>query len=301
MTFAVKKSDPGSGAKSVLLSRFADFFELTKPRLVALVLLSTAVGFFLASSGPFPVLPFFHLIAGTGFVAAGSLALNQWMERDYDAIMARTAGRPIPSRRVKPLHALVTGSLLAATGLIYLALTSHPLSVFLAAVTLFSYLFFYTPLKRVTSLNTVAGAFPGAVPPLIGWAGASGELPFEAWVLFSIMFLWQLPHFLAIAWFYREEYRKAGFVMLSVEDPDGQRVAKQAVLYSAMLLPVSLLPTLCGMTGIFYFVAAFLLGGVFLGISIASLQNLGAKARLLFATSIFYLSLLLLMMVIDKA
>jgi len=281
--------------------RCTDLADLTKFRLVALVLMSTAVGFFLAVSGPFPWLNFFHVLTGTGLVAAGSLALNQWMERDFDAMMPRTAKRPIPSQRIKPRTALALGILFSASGLVYLAVLTNPWSTALAAVTLFGYILFYTPLKRITSLNTIVGAVPGAVPPLIGWAGVEGELPFEAWVLFSILFLWQLPHFLAIAWIYREQYKRAGFVMLSTEDPVGKRVARQAVFYAAMLLPVSLLPSICGMTGFYYFLAALLLGGAFLGISIAGLRDMQARARLLFVTSIFYLTLLLIMMVIDKA
>jgi len=275
--------------------------ELTKFRLVSLVLLSTAVGYFLALEMPFDGQAFFHLLAATGLVASGSLALNQYIERDYDAKMPRTAGRPIPSGRISPRNALVIGVVLAVSGLVYLTLAVNLVSASLAALTLASYLFFYTPLKRVTALNTIAGALPGALPPMIGWSAVRGTISFEAWILFAIMFLWQLPHFLAISWLYRDEYKKAGFVMLSMDDPGGRKVGLNAVITSVLLLPVSLLPTAFGITGMAYFIAAIILGLFLVGVSLASLKDIHKKARTLFAASILYLSTLLLMMIIDRA
>lgn len=274
--------------------------ELTKIRLVSLVLMSAAVGYFLALERSFDTVHFLHAMISTALVASGSLALNQWMERALDAKMTRTSGRPLPSGRMTPAQALAAGVFLSTCGLVYMASVINLLSAALAAATLFSYLLLYTPLKRVTSLNTIAGAVPGAIPPMIGWAAASGKISYEAWVLFAIMFLWQLPHFLAIAWLYREDYKKAGFVMLSMNDPDGTTVGLQAVIASALLIPVSLLPTIFGVTGIAYFIAAIVLGLFLTGASLASLKNIEKKAKMLFAASIMYLFILLLMMIIDR-
>ncbi|MBU3758934.1 MAG: protoheme IX farnesyltransferase [Candidatus Omnitrophica bacterium] len=283
------------------LPSWKDFSELTKPRLVSLVLMSTAAGFFLADGNETQgAQAFLNALAATGLVAAGSMALNQWLEWEHDAKMPRTSRRPIPAGKISPRQALGAGLALSAAGLIYLAWAANVLAVFLAAATLLSYLFLYTPLKRRTSLNTIAGAIPGALPPMIGWAAATGHLHYGAWVLFSILFLWQIPHFLAIAWLYRREYYDAGFVMLSGDGTDAPRVARQAVIFSAMLLPVSLMPTLCGMSGILYFFSALILGFALLAVSISGLRDLDSKARLLLRASIFYLSVLLLIMVVDK-
>lgn len=281
-------------------SRLSDFSELTKPRLVSLVLMSSAAGYFLASGPEFSLAAFLHALAGTGLVAAGSMALNQWWERDHDALMPRTSRRPIPSGRISPAQALVTGLLLSTAGLLYLWVVSNPLTVVLAALTLISYLFLYTPLKRITSLNTIAGAIPGGIPPMIGWAAATGNVGYEAWVLFSILFLWQLPHFLAIAWLYRQEYFTAGFVMLPGDGSNSLLVARQAVIASAMLLPVSLVPSLCGISGVIYFFSALALGGFLLAVSVSGLRDLNRNARPLLRASIIYLSLILLIMVVDK-
>lgn len=290
-----------SGPQRAGFPTFADFTELTKPRLVSLVLMSTAAGFFLADGNEsLGALAFLNMLAATGLVAAGSMALNQWLEREHDAKMPRTSRRPIPAGKISPRLALLTGFLLSAAGLIYLGLASNLLAVFLAALTLVSYLFLYTPLKRVTSLNTIAGAIPGAIPPMIGWAAATGHMHYEAWVLFSILFLWQIPHFLAIAWLYRQEYYNAGFVMLPGDGTNSLRVARQAVISSAMLLPVSLTPTLCGMSGVIYFFSALGLGVFLLAVSVSGLRDLDHKARSLLRASILYLSVLLLVMVVDK-
>lgn len=292
-----KAETPPRGQKR---SRLSDFSELTKPRLVSLVLMSSAAGYFLAAGPELSLAAFLHALAGTGLVAAGSMALNQWWEREHDALMPRTSRRPIPSGRISPAQALATGLLLSAAGLLYLWIASNPLTVVLAALTLVSYLLLYTPLKRRTSLNTIAGAIPGAIPPMIGWAAATGSVGYEAWVLFSILFLWQLPHFLAIAWLYRQEYFKAGFVMLPGDGSNSLLVARQAVIASAMLLPVSLVPSLCGISGAVYFFSALALGGFLLAVSVSGLRDLDRNARPLLRASIIYLSLILLIMVVDK-
>lgn len=284
----------------VLSGFFSSYAELTKLRLVSLVLMSAAAGYFLAPDFPNKWESFLHVLFATGLVAAGSQTLNQWLERDYDALMPRTARRPIPTGRVKPSHALIAGIFLSVIGLFFLWKTSNTLTVILGAVTLASYLIFYTPLKRITSLNSIAGAVPGAIPPMMGWTAVTGRLDFEAWVLFAILFLWQMPHFLAIAWLYREEYYIAGFVMLSGDGFNSGMVARQAVLYAAMLLPVSLVPTLCGMSGKIYFFSALALGIFLLRASAACLSGMDNKARPLLRASILYLSLLLLIMAVDK-
>lgn len=281
-------------------AKAADFLELTKPRLVSLVLLSTFVGFFLGSQGPIDASLLFVCFLGTGFVAGGSMSLNQWMERGEDARMSRTASRPLPSGRIQPTEAFFFGIALSLLGVLLLYFSVNLSTAVLAILTTLSYLLLYTPLKRKTSLCTIVGAVPGALPPLIGWAAAQGRTSYESWLLFAILFLWQMPHFLAIAWIYRKEYAAAGFRMLSVVDPSGAQVSRQIVLYSLALLPVSLLPATIGMTGTLYFFGALGLGIFFVGQGILSLQNLDTKARSLFRDSILYLTLLLVLMVLDK-
>ena len=292
---------------SISSSRFSDYMELSKARLVSLVLLSAAVGFFLAPrTGPagvaagmdFPL--FFVSLLGTAFVAAGSMSLNQWMERREDAEMKRTAARPLPAGRMQPLEALFFGTGISLAGFLILFFAVNAVAAFLAVLTLISYLLLYTPMKRMTSLCTVVGAIPGAIPPLIGWAAATGKAPFEAWVLFTIIFLWQMPHFLAIAWICRKEYESAGFKMLSVVDPSGAQVGRQIILYSAALLPVSLLPSIFGLTGKIYFFGALGLGAWVCFLSVRSFRSLDQKARPFFRASILYLALLLILMVVDK-
>ncbi|HLD50583.1 MAG TPA: heme o synthase [bacterium] len=286
---------------SLSSSRFSDYMELSKARLVSLVLLSGAVGFYLASPAKMDIPLFFVSLLGTAFVAAGSMSLNQWMERREDAEMARTAARPLPAGRMQPSEALFFGSGIALAGLLILFFAVNGTAAFLAALTLVSYLLLYTPMKRKTSLCTIVGAIPGAIPPLIGWASAAGKTSFEAWLIFTILFLWQMPHFLAIAWICRKEYGTAGFKMLSVTDPSGAQVGRQIILYSLALLPVSLLPSLIGLTGKIYFLGALGLGVWVSYLSLTSSRDLDRKARPFFRTSILYLALLLLLMVMDKA
>ncbi len=279
----------------------ADFCELVKSRLITLSLATTLAGFYLGWSGPMHYALLFNVLFGTACVAAGAAALNELIERDIDALMRRTHDRPLPSGRMGPNTALLIGFGLAVTGLAWLLLMVNVLSSALAALTIGTYLFAYTPLKRVTTLNTLVGAIPGALPPVIGWAAARGSLDAGAWVLFAIMFFWQMPHFLAIAWMYREDYARAGFVMLPNLDETGASTGRQAVNYAFGLLLVSMLPSLLGMAGRPYFFGAFLLGlGMVYYAVRMQLQPDRSSARGLFFASIIYLPLLLGILSLSK-
>ena len=282
-------------------SWMAVFADLVKARLTTLVLLTTLVGFYLGWRGAMNFALMFHALAGTALVAAGASALNQLLEREYDAKMRRTQNRPLPSGRLQPTTVMIFGGVCSVAGLVYLALAVNLLTSVLGAVTLVSYLFIYTPLKRVTWLNTAIGAVPGALPPLMGWTAARGEVTGEGWALFAILFFWQLPHFFAIAWMYKDEYAKAGFKMLPGIDPDGSRTAQQAVSNTLALLAVSLFPFVFRMAGTIYLVGAIVLGAGFLWSAIQfSRQLTRPRARQLFFASIIYLPLLLALMVWDK-
>ena len=277
------------------------FSDLVKARLTTLVLLTTAVGFYLGWHGPMNWALLLNTLAGTALVAAGASALNQWLERDFDAKMLRTQNRPLPSGRLQPTTVAVFGGVTSVAGLIYLALAVNLLTSVLGAVTLISYVFIYTPLKRVTWLNTAIGAIPGALPPLMGWTAARNELSGEGWALFAILAFWQLPHFFAIAWIYRDEYAKAGFVMLPNVDSDGKYTGQQTVSNALALLIVSLCPFLLKMTGAIYLAGAIVLGAAFLLYAVKFSRQLTlSRARQLFLVSIIYLPLLLTLMVFDK-
>ena len=282
-------------------TRFAVFSDLIKARLTFLVLLTTLVGFYVGFRGDLNWLLLFNTMLGTALVASGAAALNQLLEREHDAKMRRTEDRPLPSGRMQPETVLILGGASGGIGLIYLALAVNLTTSLLGAITLASYLFIYTPLKRVTTLNTVVGAIPGALPPLMGWTAARGELSQGGWALFAILFFWQLPHFLAIAWIYREQYARAGFVMLPVVDTAGERTGRQAVSHTLGLLPVSLCPYVFHMAGPVYLVGALGLGLAFLWFAIQFSRHLTIpRARQLFFASILYLPLLLGLMVLDK-
>jgi len=243
----------------------------------------------------------FHVILGTAFMASGASALNQLLEREHDAKMRRTQHRPLPSGRLQPGTVLWVGCLLALIGLLYLAVTVNVMTSVIGAISLLSYLLIYTPLKRITWLNTAIGAVPGGLPPLMGWTAARGELSREGWALFAILAFWQLPHFLAIAWVYRDEYAKAGFKMLPVIDPHGHRTGQQAVWHTLGLLPVSLFPFLFQLAGPIYLFGALLLGLAFVWFAVQFARHLTApRARRLFLFSILYLPLLLGLLVFDK-
>ena len=278
-----------------------DFCELIKARLTSLVLVTTLAGFYLGSEKGVSYLRMFNTLLGTALVAAGAAALNEFIERHVDARMKRTRDRPLPSGRMQPDTALLIGVSLAVGGMVYLDLLVNAASSMLAALTLATYVFAYTPLKRITSLNTLVGAIPGALPPVIGWAAARDQAGAEAWVLFAILFCWQMPHFLAIAWMYREDYAQAGFVMLPNVDREGGGTGRQAVNYAGALLMVSLLPTLVGMANPVYFAGAFLLG-VGMVVYAWRMQRDATRlhARQLFFASIIYLPLLLGLLAVCK-
>ena len=283
--------------------RLSAYVELTKPRLTLLVLVTTAAGYCLGvGAGGAPDLGLLWRAAlGTWLTAAGASVLNQVLEWKADALMRRTQSRPLPSGRVQLHQALSYGVWLSVAGMVWLAVGVNLLAAGLAALTLALYLFVYTPLKCRTALCTIVGAVPGAIPPMIGWAAVRGSLGVEAWVLFAILFLWQLPHFLAIAWLWRDDYARAGFATLPVVEPDGVSTGRQSLLYAAALLPVSLLPSLWGMAGAVYFVGALLLGLALLSVSSRMASSPShASARRCFLASIAYLPLLLLLMVWDR-
>jgi len=281
--------------------RVADLAELTKPRITLMVVLTAGIGLWLASGGEVSLGLALHTLLGTGLLAAGSSALNQVLEQDLDALMTRTADRPLPAGRMDPDVALIFGVALSIVGLLELSVFVNLLVALLGTVALAGYIFLYTPLKRVSSLATVIGAIPGAIPPLMGWAAVTDRLDAGAWVLFGILFLWQLPHFLAIAWMCREDYARAGLPMLPVVEPDGRSTARQMVLYGAALLPVSLLPTVLGLTGPTYFLGTLTLGCFFLGVCVVfALRFSTQAARRVLLVSVFYLPAVLLVMVLDR-
>lgn len=294
-------SRTSTSPKSSDTSRLSAFITLTKPGITRMILVSTAAGFYLASRGAVDFTLLIHTLIGTALVSFGSGALNHYHERDVDARMPRTQNRPIPAGLVSPGEALVFGYALAIVGLGYLLYFVNPLATLVVAATLVSYVHVYTPLKRRTTISTLVGAIPGALPILAGWAGAGYGLELAAWILFAILFLWQIPHFLALAWLYREDYRAGGLVMLSVDDDEGIHTGRQIFNYAAGLVAVSVLPTLLGLTGMIYLVGALALGAFFLNVSFRVLRDPSPKnARKLFIGSVTYLPLLLILMVVDK-
>ena len=283
-------------------SRTTDFVALAKPRLNLLVVVSSMAGYAMGGGDTHDVWRMLAVALGTGMVASGASAFNQILERESDAKMARTRLRPMPDRRVGVRDAILFASLLSVLGLATLAGSANVLSAVVALATLASYVVVYTPLKKVSSFATVVGAIPGALPPVIGWAAAENALSRGAWVLFGIVFLWQLPHFLAIAWIHREDYARAGFPMLPVLQPDGRSTARQSMIYAAALLPVSLAPTLVGMTGTLYFAGALALSLVFVALAVKfGFSRSVTDARRLFFGSITYLPLLWVLMILDRA
>ena len=274
--------------------------ELSKPRITQLVVLTAAAGYYLGSRGPFRLGVFLATLAGTALVAAGTNAMNMIRERDIDARMRRTRSRPLPAGRVSPRAATLFAVVASTLGLVVLVWWVNLLTAGLAALTLASYVWAYTSLKRRSTLNTLVGAVPGALPVLGGWTGAGGSLDPAAWALFWTLFLWQLPHFLALAWMYREDYRTAQLQMLSVEDVDGRRTAQMALLYAVALVPVSLLPSLFGVTRVAYFAGALLLGLAYAATSLLMLRDPNRRAWWVFVASIVYLPALLTLAVLDK-
>lgn len=281
--------------------RAVDFVALAKPRLNMLVIASSLAGYVMGGGSTGSPLLLLSLLVGTALVAGGASAFNQVIEREPDALMRRTRQRPVPDGRLQPVESLVFAFGVSLAGLLILAGGANLLSAGVALATLLSYVAVYTPLKRRTSFATVIGAIPGALPPVIGWAAATGDLSRGGWVLFGIVFLWQLPHFLAIAWIYRDDYARAGFPMLPVIEPDGRSTGRQVVVYAAALLPLSLAPTIAGMAGPVYFVVALVLTTAFLLLSIEFARTRSVPAaRQLFFASIAYLPLLWIFMIAGR-
>lgn len=274
-----------------------DYLELSKSRIVLMVVMTTAAGYVIGASS-FRALALLHVLVGTALVAAGTNALNQYVERDLDAQMLRTARRPLPAGRISTRAALIFSTAIAIIGTLYLGVLVNWLTAFLGAFTLTSYVFVYTPLKRISTACTVIGAVPGAIPPLMGWAAATGSLGTGGWITFGILFLWQLPHFMAISWTHREDYGRAGFVMLSVGDRDGRAVGRQAVFYSIALLAVSIAPSFLGLAGPAYLIGATAAGAALLLSSIQFLRDRSAsRARGLFMASNIYLLVIMVLLV----
>jgi heme o synthase len=279
-----------------------EYWELTKPEINFLIAITTAAGFWIGSAAAlahFPWMPFIHTILGTILVASGAATLNQLIELQYDAQMRRTARRPLVSGRIAPSHALWFGVLLSVFGLMYLVISTNALASLLALLTLLSYLFLYTPLKRITPLCTLVGAIPGATPPLIGWAAARGRLDPAAWVLFAIVFFWQFPHFMSIAWMYREDYARAGYLVLPGSEHKDMLVAGQCLLPALGLFLVGIVPALRGQPGIFYLAGALVLGGMFLYYSARfAVRRTNAAARQLLLISILYVPAIFVLLIL---
>ena len=296
-TIAAQIEQPSSNVRD----KAAAYLELTKPRIAVLLVLTSAAGFYLGAPGTFDVALFVHSMLAITLLAFGVATLNQYWERHIDPLMDRTAKRPLPSKRVGDREALVFGIIQCTAAIAYLLFLVNPLTAVLGLVVIVGYVFVYTPLKTRTSASTAIGAIPGALPPLMGWTAAANEITMGAWALFVMQFLWQFPHFFAIAWMYRDEYRKAGILMLPVLDPDGRITFRQVVLFAIMLFPVSLAPFFLGISGQIFLIGGFLLGLWFLWVSFraARSRSLAGSKKLLLMT-VIYLPLLFVLMVADK-
>ncbi len=282
-------------------NNFSDYLELTKPRVTFLVVITTLVGYYLGARGDVDAFRLLYTLIGTALVAGGTSALNQYLERDIDAKMTRTMNRPLPTGRLTPRQALIFAYGITLMGLICLVLAVNLLTAALAAATHIFYVFMYTPLKQKTSLSTLVGAIPGALPPVGGWTAARNDLGIEALVLFAILFLWQLPHVLAISWLYSEDYKRGGFPLLPIIDPQGRSTSRQIIANCLALLPVSLLPTLIGLAGPVYFIGALILGLAFLGFGIfVAIEKNNVSTRRMMLASLAYLPALLGLLTFDK-
>ena len=278
-----------------------DYIALTKPRITWLILMSTGVGYFFGARAGWHFLTLLHTILGTGLIASGTAALNQWYEREADAKMKRTQARPLPAGRISAGKALVFAIVISLAGFVDLYFGANPLAAWIGLLTLLTYLFIYTPLKQRSPHSTTIGAIPGAMPPLIGYAAASGTLTWDAWILFAILFLWQFPHFYAIAWMYREDYERAGIRMLPVVEPDGESTARRILLYSLALVPISMAPKFLAMTGNLYLVGALALGALFVYASVRiSFDRTRQQARRVLLASVIYLPVLYGLMLVDR-
>jgi protoheme IX farnesyltransferase len=288
---------------AVMRTRLADYMELTKPRVGALVLFTVAAGYWLAARGAPHLVTLCHTLFGTSLVVAGASALNQFLERCTDGLMQRTQSRPLPSGRLQPLQVVLFGLILGGFGIGYLfASLPQSLTALIAGFSLVSYVFIYTPLKKITSLNTLVGAIPGALPPVIGWTAVTNSITWETSILFLILFFWQIPHFLAIAWIYRDEYARAGLKMLPVVDVRGGITGRQMILYSLALIPISVVPALLRSAGPFYLAGAMLLGTVFLFTTLRFYRNRSLEqARRVLHASLIYLPALLVLLLLDSS
>jgi protoheme IX farnesyltransferase len=275
---------------------FRDYMELSKARIVFMILITTGAGYLLA--GSFTWLGFLNTLFGTALVAGGTNALNQYWERDLDSRMARTRKRPLPAGRIGDRAALAYSVGISVVGIVYLGVLVNPLASLLTLTTLLSYVFIYTPMKTRSTWCTLIGAVPGAMPPLIGWAGATGTLSVSAWLMFGLMFMWQMPHFLAIAWIYRDDYARAGFEMVSVGDAEGVRTSRQAVMYSVALLAVSVVPWFLGLANLAYFAGALLSGGALLWLSgeFAKSRTMAAAKKLFMMSNVYLLVIMILLL-----
>ena len=284
-----------------LASRAGAYLALTKPDVSLLVLMTTAAGYYMGARGPVDWLRLAHTVLGTMLIAAGTAALNHYIERESDRYMRRTASRPLPSGLLQPIEALLFGVLLSIAGAVDLWISSGWIASILGVVTCLSYLLAYTPLKKKTVWATFVGAFPGAVPPMIGWAAATGSLDRGAWALFGILFLWQFPHFHAIAWMYREDYSRAGILMLPVVDRDGSRTFRQIILTAIGLIGISLLPSMFGLTGVLYFFGALVISTSLLQVCLwAASSKSNVRAKWLMDATVLHIPLLLGLMMYDK-
>ena len=297
MTSAVLETPPKVSFGAIA----RNYLQLSKSRIVLMVLITSAAGYLFGAQSVDGLL-MLHALLGTALVAAGTNALNQYVEREHDARMHRTRTRPLPAGRITPRAALIFSSAIAVVGTLYLGLMVNWLTAALGAFTLATYIFIYTPLKRVSTLNTLIGAIPGAIPPLMGWTAATNHLGAGGWIIFGILFLWQLPHFMAISWLHREDYARGGFAMLAVRDTDGAAVARQAIFYTLALIPVSVAPALLGLTGTVYFIGAAASGAALLAATIRFFFDRGPRsARSLFMISNLYLITVMLLLVVNAS
>ncbi len=293
--------DNSAHATQRVPGRFRDIYELTKPRITFLVAVTAAMGFVVGSGAEVDWIGFVWTVIGTALVSAGASAFNHHGERAIDALMERTRDRPLPAGRMEPNTAVAVGVTASAVGIAILGWKANPVAAFLGLAALVSYVWVYTPLKRLSPVSTLVGAIPGALPPMMGWAAARGEVSVGAWALFGILFFWQLPHFMAIAWLCRDDYERAGLLMLPVVEPDGRSAARQAILYAAVLAPVSVLPTVLGVTGPVYLGVGLLLSLGLLGMAIGFWKSVGERtARRLLMASVVYLPVLCLALVLDR-
>lgn len=284
-----------------LREKLSAYFELTKPRIAFMLVLTSAAGFYLGSAKGFDFVVFINAMIGITLLAFGVATLNQYLERRTDALMERTAKRPLPTSKIAPTEALVFGLVQCATAELYLWFLVNGLTAALGTVVIVGYVLLYTPLKTRTTASTAIGAIPGAMPPLMGWTAATNAIDLNAWTLFTLLFLWQFPHFLAIAWMYKDQYAKAGILMLPVVERDGRVTARQIVIFTMMLVPLSLTPFFLGLTGIIYLIGAALLGGWFLWASVSMARaKTVEKARKLLMVSVIYLPLIFALMVLNR-